>query len=63
MQHDNLQLNVLVHVGYLIILGSNGDAIKAFKTYFCVYFHMKDLRRIKYFWEIEVAQSLTSIFL
>ena len=58
-----MQLNVLVHVGYLNILGSNGDAIKAFKTYFCACFHMKDLRTLKYFWETKIARTPTSIFL
>ncbi|CAH9116492.1 unnamed protein product [Cuscuta europaea] len=59
----SVQLNVLVYVDDLIISGNNSTAISSFKAYLNTCFHMKDLRPLKYYLEIEVARSTIGIFL
>jgi len=63
LQHKNVQLHVLVYMDDLLISGNDDVAIKAFKTYLCACFHMKDLRPLKYFLGIEVTRNSTRIFL
>jgi len=57
-----VQLHVLVYVDDLVIFGNDDVAIKAFKTYLCACFHMKDLGPLKYFLGIEVAHNFTRFF-
>jgi len=59
----SLQLNILVYVDDLIILGNASAIIPTFKQYLYTCFHMKDLGLLKYFLDIEVAQTSTVIFL
>lgn len=42
-----MQINVLVYVDDLIITGNTSAALKAFKEYLSVCFHMKDLGVLK----------------
>ena len=58
-----MPLMVLVYVDDLIISGNDSRAIHRFKLYLHTCFHMKDLGRLKYFLEVEVAQSPTGIYL
>ncbi|PNY08247.1 pentatricopeptide repeat-containing protein mitochondrial-like [Trifolium pratense] len=63
MQKDNVQLVVLVYVDDLIVSGNDSTAIHQFKLYLNRCFHTKDLGRLKYFLGVEVARSLSGIFL
>ncbi|KAL1224593.1 Retrovirus-related Pol polyprotein from transposon RE1 [Cardamine amara subsp. amara] len=46
-----------------VITGSSMEDINTFKTYLSSCFHMKDLRVLKYFLCIEVAQSPSGMYL
>jgi hypothetical protein len=63
LQHDEVQLVVLVYVDDLIISGSHPAPIRRFKNYLSTCFHMKDLGVLKYFLGVEVARSPTGIYL
>ena len=52
-----------LHVDDLVIYGNDDVVIKAFKTYLCVCFHMKDLGPLKYILGIKVARNSSRIFL
>lgn len=47
----------------LIISGNSSDAIKTFKDYLSMCFHMKDLGAVKYFLGLEVARNPSGIYL
>jgi len=63
LQHDEVQLVVLVYVDDLIVSGSHPTPIRWFKNYLSTCFHMKDLGVLKYFLGVEVARSPTGIYL
>ncbi|KAL6317028.1 hypothetical protein AAG906_026792 [Vitis piasezkii] len=60
---QHIQLNVLVYVDDLIISGNDGTTMQQFKDDLSRCFHMKDLRKLKYFLGIEVARNSDGIFL
>ncbi|XP_019107166.1 uncharacterized mitochondrial protein AtMg00810-like [Beta vulgaris subsp. vulgaris] len=47
----------------LIVGGNDFAALEAFKAYVCAYFKMKDMGPLKYFLGIEVARSVSRLFL
>lgn len=54
---------VLVYVDDLIIVGNHDEACAKFKQYLSQYFHMKDLGKLKYFLDIELAHTQEGLFL
>lgn len=62
--HNNdIFLCILIYVDDFFITANSLPAISSFKTYFCSYFHMKDLGTLKYFLGIEVARNFSGIYL
>ncbi|PKH85074.1 hypothetical protein CRG98_049996, partial [Punica granatum] len=54
---------VLVYVDDLILTGNDPSNCTRFKTYLDCCFHIKDLRKLRYFLGIEVARTVDSLFL
>lgn len=59
----HVQLNVLIYVDDMIILGNGQQALLNFKTYLGKYFKIKDLGVLKYFLRPEVARGPHEIFM
>lgn len=60
---DGTRLHVLFYVDDMIILGNSRSVIQSFKDYLSPCFHKKDLGILKYFLGIELARSLSGIYL
>ena len=52
-----VSLHILIHVDDFLIASNDMSTLQKFKNYLCEYFHMKDLRKLKYFLGIEVARN------
>jgi len=64
LNRGEIQLYVLAYMDDLIIVGNNILAKKKkFKAYLSSCFHIKDLRVLKYFLELEVACNLEGFYL
>jgi len=63
LQRENIHLDVLAYVDYLIIVGNNIPALTNFKAYLCLCFQMKDLGVLKYFLGSEVARNPKRFYL
>lgn len=55
LHQESVQLNVIVYVDDLIIVGNNIGVIQEFKSYLSACFHMKDPCVLKYFLGIDVS--------
>lgn len=63
LDRQGTHLHALVYVDDLIITSSSSQVIQELKTYLSNYFHMKDLGVLKYFLGVEVARSLSGLYL
>jgi hypothetical protein len=52
---------VLIYIDDIIITGNNDSAIQDIKLFLQKQFHIKDLGKLKYFLELEVARSKAGI--
>ena len=57
------ELRVLIYVDDLVLASNDLDLLTKFKSYLGKCFKMKDLGRLKYFLDIEVARSEEGIFI
>ena len=52
---------LIVYVDDIVIMGNDQDGIQRLKQHLFSYFQTKDLRKLKYFLGIEIAQSKFSV--
>jgi len=54
---------LLVYVDDIVLPSNDTHACSEFKNYLCTYFNINDLKRLKYFLDIEMARGLMGSFL
>lgn len=60
---SKINFHILIYVDEFRIASNDMSILQNFKNYLFNYFHMKDLGKLKYFLDIEVARNKEGIFL